>query len=227
MREAMRSAIKSAGPHGATHRFDPPESTSTPYGTGPRKRADQSESTRPLGSARRAGPPDDWISPESTFMLCGQDGGRELVRDRIRRSSGSARIDSPAGIRPPSGATRVDIHAVWEMRGSKLSRDRVRRSERIHSSVGAARSDNRAVRIRPVETMRLNENALPAGRALERSRWDLNPRITDLQSVPLGHLGTRPARGLSHQSACPSTQPPLVRARSAPPVATIPFRALA
>ena len=26
----------------------------------------------------------------------------------------------------------------------------------------------------------------------ERPRWDLNPRITDLQSVPLGHLGTRP-----------------------------------
>src|SRR4051794_41892617 len=27
----------------------------------------------------------------------------------------------------------------------------------------------------------------------KRPRWDSNPRITDLQSVPLVHLGTRPA----------------------------------
>ena len=30
------------------------------------------------------------------------------------------------------------------------------------------------------------------GALTERPRWDSNPRITDLQSVPLGHLGTRP-----------------------------------
>ena len=29
----------------------------------------------------------------------------------------------------------------------------------------------------------------------ERPRWDSNPRMTDLQSVPLVHLGTRPADG--------------------------------
>lgn len=27
----------------------------------------------------------------------------------------------------------------------------------------------------------------------ERARWDSNPRMTDLQSVPLDHLGTRPS----------------------------------
>ena len=30
------------------------------------------------------------------------------------------------------------------------------------------------------------------GGQVERPRWDSNPRITDLQSVPLVHLGTRP-----------------------------------
>ena len=29
----------------------------------------------------------------------------------------------------------------------------------------------------------------------QRPRWDSNPRITDLQSVPLVHLGTRPRTG--------------------------------
>ena len=32
----------------------------------------------------------------------------------------------------------------------------------------------------------------------ERPRWDSNPRMTDLQSVPLVHLGTRPGEGSSY-----------------------------
>src|SRR4026208_500937 len=34
-------------------------------------------------------------------------------------------------------------------------------------------------------------NPDPASQS-QRPRWDSNPRITDLQSVPLVHLGTRP-----------------------------------
>src|SRR4051812_23087313 len=30
----------------------------------------------------------------------------------------------------------------------------------------------------------------------KRPEWDSNPRITDLQSVPLVHLGIRPGRGI-------------------------------
>ena len=34
-------------------------------------------------------------------------------------------------------------------------------------------------------------------REKKRPRWDSNPRITDLQSVPLVHLGTRPSVGMN------------------------------
>ena len=48
----------------------------------------------------------------------------------------------------------------------------------------------------------------PAGAGLSRRpRWDLNPRITDLQSVPLGHLGTRPSGRTSWQRRCRPSNP--------------------
>jgi hypothetical protein len=227
MREAMRSAIKSAGPHGATHRFDPPESTSTPYGTGPQKRADQSESTRPLGGRIRAGPPDDWISPESTFMLCGQDGGRELVRDRIRRSSGSARIDAPAGIRPSSGATRVDIHAVRTDPCNRLD-PRSDPPIRTDPLIDWSRPERQSSLPEPIRRVDAPQRERPAGRqgagevAVGFEPTNHGFAIRSLR--PLGYAtdaGTIAPIGLSVNAT------PLVRARSAPPVATIPFRALA
>ena len=37
----------------------------------------------------------------------------------------------------------------------------------------------------------VEETAIAGGKRV-RPRWDSDPRITDLQSVPLVHLGTRP-----------------------------------
>src|SRR5690348_4683342 len=41
----------------------------------------------------------------------------------------------------------------------------------------------------------------------KRPRWDSNPRITDLQSVPLVHLGTRPRGSRIIGGAGPGTRP--------------------
>lgn len=124
------------------------------------------------------------VGEDGVDVLGCVDEGEVLARGGLRRDSACHRWRERVE-RSPDRAKAVGALGVGVAMGARVVGE--------HDGVVGVFGDEENRRSFPARgfTRRLAHPRRPK-RGRKRPRWDSNPRIMDLQSIPLDHLGTRP-----------------------------------